>query len=328
MGTFAEYFAGVGAARWSKIPDALGDEEAPLACGGLTAYGAVKKLLKHHVMPGRPIAIIGAAGGLGHYAVQIANAFGYEVIGIDVGEERLDFVKSLGAARAVGRRRRARACVHGEFGGVDASLVFSAKMAGFRLGFDLLGPARLLVCVGSAADRARATSSSTRSSSSRRTRRSSTRPSAPCRTCASSSSLAAAGKVKSHVSRTGRSRSSPTSSTSSRPRSTSAAPCSPTSRVSAPSARIAHAKGRGRAKRDIRAEPTTAAGAPGARAAPSSAVRSDAPAGEVVPDALRRRVRSARVVRRPPPGSPPIRDAWRACRAYRRTTLGRLRCDR
>ena len=28
-----------------KIPDELGDEEAPLACGGLTAYGAVKKLL-------------------------------------------------------------------------------------------------------------------------------------------------------------------------------------------------------------------------------------------------------------------------------------------
>jgi D-arabinose 1-dehydrogenase-like Zn-dependent alcohol dehydrogenase len=34
--------------------------------GGLTAYSAVKKLLKFSVMRGKPIAIIGAAGGLGH----------------------------------------------------------------------------------------------------------------------------------------------------------------------------------------------------------------------------------------------------------------------
>ena len=80
-----------------KIPDSIGDHEAPLACGGLTAYGAVKKLLAHRVLPGQPIAVIGAAGGLGHYAVQIATAFGYKVVGVDIGEERLDFVRSLGA---------------------------------------------------------------------------------------------------------------------------------------------------------------------------------------------------------------------------------------
>ena len=107
MGTFAEHFA-VWAPALVKIPDSLGDHEAPLACGGLTAYGAVKKLLAHHVLPGRPIAIIGAAGGLGHYAVQIATAFGYQVIGVDIGAERLDFVKSLGAEMALERRRGAR----------------------------------------------------------------------------------------------------------------------------------------------------------------------------------------------------------------------------
>ena len=53
MGTFAEHFA-VWARALVKIPDSLGDHEAPLACGGLTAYGAVKKLLAHHVLPGRP----------------------------------------------------------------------------------------------------------------------------------------------------------------------------------------------------------------------------------------------------------------------------------
>ena len=130
-----------------KIPDSLGDHEAPLACGGLTAYGAVKKLSKHHVLPGRPIAVIGAAGGLGHYAVQIASAFGYKVVGVDIGAERLAFVESLGAHRAVGADE-AIEVVQREYGGVDAVLVFSARMAGFRLGFELLKKAGLFVAVG------------------------------------------------------------------------------------------------------------------------------------------------------------------------------------
>jgi propanol-preferring alcohol dehydrogenase len=146
MGTFAEYVA-VWAPALVKVPDDLRDEEAPLACGGLTAYGAVKKLARHGVVPGRPIAIVGAAGGLGHYAVQIASAFGYEVIGIDVGADRLDFVRSLGAARAI-EPGEALEVILGEHGGVDASLVFAAKIAGYDLGFQVLGPRGVMVCVG------------------------------------------------------------------------------------------------------------------------------------------------------------------------------------
>ena len=51
--------------------------------------------------PGRWVAVIGAAGGLGHYAVQLANLFGYRVVGVDLGAERLDFVRSLGAELAL-----------------------------------------------------------------------------------------------------------------------------------------------------------------------------------------------------------------------------------
>jgi propanol-preferring alcohol dehydrogenase len=146
MGTFAEYFC-VYARSLVKLPASIGDQEAPLACGGLTAYGAVKKLLKHHILPGRPIAVIGAAGGLGHYAVQIATAFGYKVVGVDIGEERLEFVRSLGAHLAVGADE-AIEVVQREFGGVDASLIFSAKMAGFGLGMKLLRRKGLFVAVG------------------------------------------------------------------------------------------------------------------------------------------------------------------------------------
>jgi propanol-preferring alcohol dehydrogenase len=141
LGTFAEQFC-VWARSLVRLPDHVGDREAPLACGGLTAYGAVKKLLAHGILPGRAIAVIGAAGGLGHYAVQIATTFGYRVIGVDIGPERLAFVRSLGAERALAPDEAARA------GGVDAALVFSARIAGFELGLQLLRRGGLFVAVG------------------------------------------------------------------------------------------------------------------------------------------------------------------------------------
>jgi propanol-preferring alcohol dehydrogenase len=146
IGTFAEKFP-VYARSLVRLPDSIGDEEAPLACGGLTAYGAVKKLLAHHVLPGRPVAVIGAAGGLGHYAVQLATAFGYKAIGVDIGEERLAFVRSLGAHAAVDAADAA-AYAQQELGGVDAALVFSAKIVGFTLGLDMLRRGGLFVAVG------------------------------------------------------------------------------------------------------------------------------------------------------------------------------------
>ena len=148
MGTFAEEFCTF-AKGLVKLPDSVGDEEAPLACGGLTAYGAVKKLFKHGVQPGSSVAIVGAAGGLGHYAVQIAKAFGYTVVGVDVGEERLKFVESLGADYAVSPEDAPGLCAS-EFkdGGVHASIAFTAKLAGFRLGLQLLRRSGLFVAVG------------------------------------------------------------------------------------------------------------------------------------------------------------------------------------
>jgi alcohol dehydrogenase, propanol-preferring len=146
MGVFAEQFSAY-APGLVRIPDSISDQEAPLACGGLTAYGAVKKLMDHRVRPGRWVAVIGAAGGLGHYAVQLAQAFGYRVVGVDVGEERLEFVRSLGAEMAVSADD-AIDVITNELGGVDASLVFAAKMAGYNVAFKVLRRRGLLVAVG------------------------------------------------------------------------------------------------------------------------------------------------------------------------------------
>jgi propanol-preferring alcohol dehydrogenase len=145
MGTFSQEFS-VWAKSLVKIPDSLGDEEVPLACGGLTAYGAVKKLLKHHILPGRPVAVIGAAGGLGHYAVQIASSFGFRVVGVDIGEDRLKFVQSLGADQVLAADDAAAGAQ--QFGGVDAALIFSARLSGFQLGLQMLRRGGLFVGVG------------------------------------------------------------------------------------------------------------------------------------------------------------------------------------
>jgi len=146
FGIFSEYIS-VWAKALVKIPDVIDDREAPLACAGLTAYSAVKKLFQLEISPGKPVAVIGAAGGLGHYAVQIAKAFGYKVIGIDIGPKKLEFVKQLGADYAIDASEALK-FVKTELRGVYASLVFSSKMAGFELGLKLLKRGGVLIPVG------------------------------------------------------------------------------------------------------------------------------------------------------------------------------------
>ncbi|MHA2006995.1 MAG: zinc-dependent alcohol dehydrogenase [Promethearchaeota archaeon] len=146
FGTYGEYIS-VWAKALVKLPEEVSDREVPLACAGLTAYSAVKQLTDFGITPGKPIAIIGAAGGLGHYAVQIAKAFGYKVIGVDIGPEKLEFVEKLGADYSLDASK-AQGFVTKNLGGVYASLVFSSKKAGFELGLKLLRIGGVLVAVG------------------------------------------------------------------------------------------------------------------------------------------------------------------------------------
>ncbi|MBW2092169.1 MAG: zinc-binding dehydrogenase [Deltaproteobacteria bacterium] len=146
FGTYSEYIS-LWVKTLVKLPEEVSDREVPLACGGLTSYSAVKKLIKFGVSPGKPVAIVGAAGGLGHYAVQIAKLFGYKVVGIDVGPEKIEFVKSLGADYALDVSE-ALDFVKQKLEGVYASIVFAPKIAGFELGLQLLRRAGVFVAVG------------------------------------------------------------------------------------------------------------------------------------------------------------------------------------
>ncbi|HDZ16672.1 hypothetical protein LCGC14_1121770 [marine sediment metagenome] len=145
-GTFSEYVS-VWAKTLVKLPDEISNNEVPLACGGLTAYAAIKKVSKFGIPAGKTVAIIGAAGGLGHYAVQIAKEFGYKVIGVDVGSDRLEFVRKIGADYAL-EANEAGKFVNDKLRGVYASIVFAANIPAYELGLKLLRVGGVLIAVG------------------------------------------------------------------------------------------------------------------------------------------------------------------------------------
>ena len=70
-------------------------ETAPLTCSGVTTYRAVKKA---NLSPSKVLVIIGAGGGLGTMAIQIAKATsGATIIGVDIREEALKAAMEAGA---------------------------------------------------------------------------------------------------------------------------------------------------------------------------------------------------------------------------------------
>ncbi|PWN47346.1 alcohol dehydrogenase Adh1, partial [Violaceomyces palustris] len=97
-GTFQRY-AVADASYVAKIPDAVElADAAPILCAGVTVYKAIKH---SGVKPGEWLALVGAAGGLGHIGTQVCKALGIRCIGVDGGAEREAFVRELGAEEFV-----------------------------------------------------------------------------------------------------------------------------------------------------------------------------------------------------------------------------------
>ncbi|EGV66487.1 Alcohol dehydrogenase [Yamadazyma tenuis] len=93
-GSFQQY-ATADAVQAARIPKGVDlAQVAPILCAGITVYKALKTA---NLAAGQWVAISGAGGGLGSLAIQYAKAMGYRVLGIDGGEEKGEFVKSLGA---------------------------------------------------------------------------------------------------------------------------------------------------------------------------------------------------------------------------------------
>ncbi|MFJ1268263.1 alcohol dehydrogenase AdhP [Legionella lytica] len=96
-GSFAEYLIAdpnfVG-----HIPAAVDSLEiAPVLCAGVTVYKGLKMT---DTQPGNWVVISGI-GGLGHMAVQYANAMGLNVVAVDIDDKKLVLAKQLGASLTV-----------------------------------------------------------------------------------------------------------------------------------------------------------------------------------------------------------------------------------
>jgi NADPH:quinone reductase-like Zn-dependent oxidoreductase len=95
-------FAGYAVAREDKLahkPVGLSFEQAavvPISAG--TALQALTD--QGRVEAGQTVLVIGASGGVGSYAVQLAKALGAEVTGV-ASTEKLDLVRSLGADHVI-----------------------------------------------------------------------------------------------------------------------------------------------------------------------------------------------------------------------------------
>jgi NADPH:quinone reductase-like Zn-dependent oxidoreductase len=97
-GTFAEY-APARADKLAPMPANLTAlQSAAAGVSGLTALQAVRD--RGQVQPGQKVLVIGASGGVGTFAVQIAKAFGAHVTGV-CSTSKVDLVQSLGADHVI-----------------------------------------------------------------------------------------------------------------------------------------------------------------------------------------------------------------------------------
>jgi NADPH:quinone reductase-like Zn-dependent oxidoreductase len=96
-GSFAEY-AAARADKLARKPDRLSFEHA--AAVAVSGLAALQGLRAGRIHAGQKVLVIGASGGVGSYAVQLAKAFGAEVTGV-CSTGKTDLVRSIGADHVI-----------------------------------------------------------------------------------------------------------------------------------------------------------------------------------------------------------------------------------
>ncbi|MDQ3978501.1 MAG: NAD(P)-dependent alcohol dehydrogenase [Actinomycetota bacterium] len=96
-GAYATYAIGK-ASRLARKPANLTFEQA--AAVPVSATTALQAVRKAAVQPGEHVLIVGASGGVGSYAVQIAKAYGAEVTGVSR-TAKVDFVRAMGGDHVI-----------------------------------------------------------------------------------------------------------------------------------------------------------------------------------------------------------------------------------
>lgn len=111
-GAFAEYIC-VAANVCGIMPDGTGfPEMASVPIAGITALQA---LVTHgKLKAGESVLINGSSGGVGHFAVQIAKAYGANVTAV-CSSKNIDFVKTLGADQVIAYDKESIHHHHGKY---------------------------------------------------------------------------------------------------------------------------------------------------------------------------------------------------------------------
>ncbi|KAF3760012.1 alcohol dehydrogenase 1 [Cryphonectria parasitica EP155] len=152
-GSFQQYAIGK-AAHVARIPkDCDLEAVAPILCAGLTVYKALKE---SDARPGQHVAIAGAGGGLGVFALQYAAAMGLHPIAIDAGEEKRQVCLDLGAEAYIDFLQSkdivedVRKATDGS--GPNAVLLLAASEKPFEQASRYVRSKGTIVCVGLPAD--------------------------------------------------------------------------------------------------------------------------------------------------------------------------------
>jgi len=129
-----------------KLPDDLEfAPAAPVLCAGVTVYKGLKVL---DCKPGDWVAVSGV-GGLGHMAVQYAKAMGFQVIAVDVADDKLRLASELGADMTVNAATQdAPAVVQSAIRGAHGVLVTAASRAAFDQAIGMLHKRGTMSLVG------------------------------------------------------------------------------------------------------------------------------------------------------------------------------------
>lgn len=97
-GGFAEWVVTTPGRLAAKPANLTFEQAAAVPVSALTALQAVRD--QAEVRPGQSVLVVGASGGVGSFAVQIAKAFGAEVTGV-ASKGKVDLVRSLGADHVI-----------------------------------------------------------------------------------------------------------------------------------------------------------------------------------------------------------------------------------
>lgn len=133
----------------TPIPDGLDSAvAAPILCAGTTVFSALRK---SGLRAGQSIVVLGAGGGLGHFAVQIASrGMGAQVIGIDHSSKE-ELVRKSGATGFVSYDRIRDVVEEVKSltgGGANVAFVVAGNNHAYAQGLATLGHGGKLLCVG------------------------------------------------------------------------------------------------------------------------------------------------------------------------------------